>query len=347
MNIAIDVSPLKTDHHIRGTGSYTKLLIEALQKHEARYSYYFFTRGQKLPKNIDVVHYPYFDPFFLTLPLNKPKPVVVTVHDLIPMAYPTHFPRGVRGEIKWQIQRWSLQRSKRVITDSQASKTDVVRYASIPSEKIRIIYLAPADIFRPIKDVKMLARVSREYHLPKRFVLYVGDVNWNKNIPGLLRAIAELGLPGAHALPLVLVGKAFMNENLEEVKNIRKLINDLDIANQIFMPGFVPDEDLVAIYNLAAVYVQPSFAEGFGLPVLEAMACGCPVVSSKTSSLTEIAGPSLLVDVENPNGIASGIIKALQIKREKWTQEAAGWVKKFNWRKTAVQTIAVYESALA
>src|SRR5258706_5833567 len=102
MNIAIDITPLETGHSGRGVGIYTKNLIESLQKYEKKHTYILFTPKQGVPKNTDIVHYPYFDPFFLTLPLIKTKPSVVTVHDLIPLVFPEKFPPGIRGYMKWQ-----------------------------------------------------------------------------------------------------------------------------------------------------------------------------------------------------------------------------------------------------
>ncbi len=341
MEIGIDVSPLKTGHSIRGTGSYTKLLIEALEKYETDHSYHFFTRGQNIPKNVDLVHYPYFDPFFLTLPIQKQKPVVVTVHDLIPISFARHFPRGMRGEMKWQIQKRSLSQAGGIITDSRASKTDISHCVNFDKEKIHVVYLAPGEKFKPVKDSKLLQKTKDKFHLPDQFVLYVGDVNWNKNVPGLIRAICELR---QESLKLVLVGKSFLNENLPEVNGINHLIEDLDFERQVQKLGFLSGEELRAVYNLASVYVQPSFAEGFGLPVLEAMACGCPVVCSKATSLLEIAGPSILVDPNSTQKIAEGIKKGLSVNRQTWSREASEYLKRFSWKRTANETVSVYKS---
>lgn len=339
MRIAIDTTPLQTGHKLRGIGFYTEQLIEALQEHESKHSYYFFTRGQKIPKNVDLVHYPYFDPFFLTLPFAKNKPTVVTVHDLIPIAYPKHFPKGVRGEIKWQIQKKSLRAAKTVITDSKASQRDIHEFTEFPNERIYVIYLAPSAVFHP---------TSGRLKLPARFVLYVGDVNWNKNVPGLLQAF-NIARKSIADLKLVLVGKQFFNYELIETRDINKLIHKLDVENEVVRPGFVKDEELAVIYSLASVYVQPSFAEGFGFPILEAMACGCPVVASNVSSLKEIAGPSRLVDPTNSEDISTGILEVLKksaSEREKLIEKGRKWLERFSWKRVAQETAAVYEKSL-
>lgn len=344
MHIAIDTTPLESGHQVRGIGSYTQLLIEALQKYEKSHSYSFFTRKQKVPKNVDLVHYPYFDPFFLTLPLIKRYPVVVTVHDLIPLSYPSHFPKGIRGNLKWIIQKFSLAGARRVITDSIASRQDIRRITGIASDRIDVVYLAPSDTFQPVRDFALLSRITAKYGLPETFILYVGDVNWNKNIIGMLKAFREL-----EAVTLVLVGKAFTDEALSETREINKMIGSLRSAKDILKLGFVPDEELAALYSLADMYVQPSFAEGFGLPILEAMACGCPVVAARGSSLSEISGPAISVNSTDPQDIAEGIRHVLLFspaQRKSLIAQEADWVRSFSWEKVAHETVRSYEECI-
>ncbi len=338
MHIAINTTPLLNANKHRGIGSYTKNLIEALQKYEKKHSYTFFTRGDNVPGNADLVHYPYFDPFFLTLPMLKTIPTVVTVHDLIPLVFPDKFPAGIKGLIKWHLQKFSLMGVKRVITDSEQSKTDIHQFGGIPTDRIDVVPLAPAPFFGVVSHKKKLEKIRKKYTLPDNFMLYVGDVNWNKNISGMLKAVSKI-----KEYKLILVGSAFKQVSLPEVaalqrtKNIRKL-------------GFVPDEDLVVLYNLASVYIQPSFCEGFGLPVLEAMACGCPVVCSYAGSLKEIGGPAISIDPNDPENIASGIIAVLSLpkdKKEKLVRDGLAWAKNFSWETVAAQTVTSYEKALA
>lgn len=338
MHVAIDVTPLESGHKLRGIGSYTKQLIKALKKHKSEHSFTFFTRGQSVPENADLVHYPYFDPFFITLPLIKPKPTVVTVHDLIPIVFSNHFPRGLRGEINWRIQRLSLKNVRAIITDSLSSKQDIARFTRFPQGKIYVVRLAPAKVF-----VKKKLRVFKN-----SYILYVGDVNWNKNIPGLLRAFTNIRQK--ENINLVLVGKQFLNSDLPETIGINGLIKKLSLGSSVKKLGYVSDEELAALYSHAQMYVQPSFAEGFGFPILEAMACGCPVVCSNPSSMSEISGPSVLVNPCKHDDIARGITSVLQLtgdQRERMVQEGFHWVKKFDWQKVARETIQVYESVVA
>lgn len=343
MEIAIDITPLYNRHKMRGTGAYTRLLIEALQKYENQNTYTFFTRGQNVSKTAALVHYPYFDPFFLTLPWLKPKPTVVTVHDLIPLVYPAQFPPGLRGKFKWQIQRWSLTGATMIIADSLASAKDIKNLVKVSQTKLRVIYLAPGKIFKKITQSEALNKIHKKYNLPTGYILYVGDLNWNKNIEGLVRAIAVL------RAKLVLVGKTFLDLQTHETRQLNYLIRSLNLEDRVLRVGFVPEEDLVGMYNLASVYVQPSFIEGFGLPVLEAMACGCPTVVANIASLAEIAGPSLLINPYDFKELARAINKILNYsssERNDFLRKCLAWSAKFSWKKTAKATAEVYEKVI-
>lgn len=348
MRVAIDTTPLQTGHKDRGVGRYTELLIESLQRYEKKHSYHFFTRGQKVPKDIELIHYPYFDPFFVTLPLFYSKPAVITVHDLIPLVFPDHFPAGIRGALKWLVQRRSLSRANRIIVDSEASKRDVVRIAGISEDTIDVVYLAPPPAFHSIERVSSLKSTKEKYNLPESFILYVGDINWNKNIFGMLKAFQRV-TRHVSRIKLVLVGKAFL-EDSNEAREIASYIAYKNLSDEVVRIGGVSEEDLVAIYNLASVYIQPSFYEGFGLPVLEAMTCGVPVVTSRAASLTEIAGPAITVEPGDPDDISRGLHEALTsvpAKRSVLVAEQKAWVRRYAWRHVARETILSYEKALA
>lgn len=352
MRIAIDISPLKSghflQHRVRGTGFYINNLVKALKEYHSEHEYILFQRGEELPKKIDLIHYPYFEPFFLTLPLVKSVPSVVTVHDFTPFVFPEHFPSGARGNIKWQIQKFSLLRMDAVIADSESSKKDIQKYAGISLRKISVVYLA-ADRGFSQQEISQRTRDEflKKYKLPEKFVLYVGDATWNKNVPRLLRATKKA------QLPIVLTGKAHSekqidaanpwNADLLEVQ--RMSAHDPDI----YRLGFVSFEDLRMLYNIATVFAMPSLYEGFGLPVLEAMQSGCPVVTTSRGSIPEIGKDAVYyVDPENEEHIAEGIVavfhddKMQRSLREKGLEQA----RKFSWKKTAEQTITVYRSLL-
>lgn len=363
MKIAIDVTPLETGHRDRGVGVYTKNLIEALEKYGKRHSYILFTRGQNIPsndfkykivlgkpRNVDLVHYPYFDTFFLTLPLYKPKPAIVTVHDLIPLVFPDKFPPGFRGNLKWKAQKISLKGVDRIITDSNSSKRDIIHITGFNEKRIDVIYLAPSDLYKPIKDKIILRKVRQKYKIPENFIIYTGDVNWNKNLSGLIHAFSRLStLDNRLSTNLVLVGKSFLDLSLAETREINQMIDNLGLNSHIIRPGYVSESDLACLYSQALCLVQPSHHEGFGLPVLEAMACGCPSVVANNSSLSEIAGPSILVDSNDVQSISMGIKKVFSMsetERLDMIRLGTEWSSLFAWKKVAKKTIASYESVL-
>lgn len=349
MNIAIDESPLKTghflQHRVRGTGFYIENLKKSLLRYYPKNKYTFFTRGEKLAKDINLVHYPYFEPFFLTLPFRKSYPTVVTVHDLTPLVFSKHFPAGIRGKIKWQIQRWNLRNAAAVITDSQSSKNDIVQYTGISDTKVHVVHLAAGEEFKKSGVRSQVSEVIKKYNLPIKFVLYVGDATWNKNLPNLIRAIQKINLT------LVMVGKAIgeqdfdrtnpWNYDLATIESLAK--ND----KRIIRLGFIPQEDLVMLYNAATVFAMPSIYEGFGLPVLEAMSCGTAVVTARGGSLPEVAGDAAFyVDSYDIDSIANGIGEVFFTKKlqEKFSKKGLLQAKKFSWKKTAEQTTKVYEA---
>ena len=342
MRVALDISPLKTGHQFRGIGVYTQNLEKAFKESKIPNFEVDLIEGGKIHQDCDLIHYPYFDLFFLTLPFKKVKPSVVTIHDVIPLVFPENYKPGLRGTLKFQLQKFSLKGVKGVITDSENSKNDIFKYLNYPKNRIYVVSLAPASHFKVIKEESVLKRVSKKYNLPENFALYVGDVNYNKNIPGLIKAFA--GLKGD--LSLVLVGKAFLEDDLKENQEITKLIKTLKLEKKVVRLGFLTAEDLVALYNLAVVYCQPSFYEGFGLPVLEAMACGCPVVAANTSSLPEICGPAtIMVDPHNINDMIKGLQEAL-LKKEELKEKGFAQVRKFSWEKTAKKTYEIYQKVV-
>lgn len=337
-------------HSGRGIGLYTKELIGAIGKYSPGTELSFFKDIASVDKKADIIHYPFFDPFFLTMPWRSPKPTIVTIHDLIPLSYPDHFPRGIKGEIKWQVQKWAVKHVARaVITDSVASKREIETIVQFPKDAITAIPLAPREVFRPVKDEKTLARIRKQYALPEAFFLYVGDVNWNKNIQGLLHAYFQYKKTRKEYEKLILIGRAFWEKHLSEVKEIDRIIHQLDLSTDVRMPGFISDADLAGMYSLASACVFPSFAEGFGFPVLEAMACGCPVIAGDSPGLVEIAGPSVLVSPHNSSDIRKGLdmIRSLSVqKRDQIVTDGLVWTKKYTWQKVAVQTVKAYEKTL-
>jgi glycosyltransferase involved in cell wall biosynthesis len=347
MKIAIDVSPLQTGHKVRGVGFYLTHLKSALLKYFPQNDYVFFQRGEKLPKDVKVVHFPYFEPFFLARPIYKRFKTVVTVHDLTPIVFPEAFPKGIKGEIKWQMQKFALKRANAVITDSKSSKKDIQKYAGVRESKIHVVYLAAGEGFRQMANGKWQIEIRKRYGLPEKFALYVGDVTWNKNLPRLVDAVKKT------QIPLVMVGKSLVSEDYDKTNPWNADLNRVNELTKddpnILKLGFVSDEELVQLYNLATVFVMPSLYEGFGLPILEAMACGCPVITSKESSLPEVADEAAFyVDAYDVQSIASGIKKVFDDKelREELKEKGLKNIQRFSWKDTASKTLAVYKGIM-
>lgn len=344
MKVAL-VKPQLAGHKMRGTGVYTDCLYHELRK-QNNISVSLVKTGESFD-NFDIVHFPYFDPFFLTLPIVKKKPTVVTIHDLIPLSFPKFFPRGVRGKLKWVLQKLSTRNVSAVITDSKASKKDIINYLKINRKKIQVIYLGVREEFRQIQSEKRLSATKLKLSLPSDFILNVGDVNYNKNILGIIKAFKQI-IEKFPNLKLVFVGQGFI-DNSPQLEEIKKLLNKLNLEKKVIRLGHIKLDNLVGLYNLAKVYLQPSFAEGFGLPVAEAMACGTPVVASNISCLLEVTGSAaLLVDAGNPNQIAKGVIDLLQDedKYKDLVQKGLARAKQFTWEKCARETMRIYERVL-
>jgi len=354
LRIGFDVSPLYSGHKVRGVGFYTERLVKEIVKLPNYQIVEIKNSDDVRTKKYDILHIPYFHPFFFTVPFKKKRPIIVTIHDLIPIKYPGHYPPGIKGKIRWEIQKILLRKNVDfIITDSFASKYDITDLTGYPQDRIYPIYLAADNKFEKLSAKSyQLKAVKNKYNLPDTFVLYVGDVNWNKNLPGLVKACEKI------KIPLVVVGKQAATDDFtkKHIEN-RDLVwlqkragvwkSEIGSSGSLSLLGFVSTSDLVAIYNLATVYCQPSFDEGFGLPILEAFACGCPVVSSDAGSLPEIAKDVASVVKPTVKELARAIKKIIDDKALGDKLKLRGYkrVKDFSWEKTAKKTMFVYRLA--
>ncbi len=343
MHIVIDTTPLIAGHKTRGIGRYTRNLVEALQELHSDHQL-TMTSDVGHTHSVDLVHYPYFELFQNHLPFLPPGLCeVVSIHDLIPLRFPDSYKPGLRSGLNLWIQTHLIQRASAIITDSQSSAGDIKEFLSIPDERVFVVPLGVEPAFEKKSQV-LIQRVKQKYHLPDSYLLYVGDVNVNKNLPALIEAIAKI--PNVH---LVLVSRALRNRHLPEVQLLHKLVEKLLISDRIREVTDVPldpIDDLAAIYSGAIAYVQPSLYEGFGLPVLEAMACGTPVISTKVASLPEVAGDAALFSGTTVMDIQTSIVKLLSDSRLRKTLSKKGLerAEKLNWHVTAQKTMDIYES---
>ncbi|MFZ2153328.1 MAG: glycosyltransferase family 1 protein [Microgenomates group bacterium] len=348
-NIAIDVSPLSDGNSTRGVGYYTKNLVAALHSEVKtnplykNFSIHLIQNSKFEIKNFDLVHYPYFDPFFLTLPPKKNIPQIITIHDLIPLEFPQHFPVGIRGYIKWLIQKYRAKMSDYIITVSHHSKyaiSDILRY---PVDQIYVTYEGANSSFQPISDKNQLSLIKKKYSLPDKFILYVGDINWNKNIRTLVNACQKLNYH------LIIVGSSATKKVTHHPWTQDILWLQGQNSPYIHCLGFISDLELPYIYNLATIYCQPSFAEGFGLPLIEAMQSGTPIVYSRSTSLPELAGDcGLSFDPLDQISLEKSLTRLWNnpTLRQQQTKKGLHQSLQFKWQYTAIQTLALYDLAL-
>lgn len=326
----------------RGAGVYAAKLFEGLKKIAT--VDVSLTNYQEAPSDCDLYHFTYFDSFFLSIPFIRSKKTVITVHDLIPIKFPQEFPKGIRGQIKWQLQKKLLQNVEVIITDSEASKQDICFLAQVPHNKIHSIYLAPLPEFFNKVTEKLLSLVTKEYDLPKSYALYVGDINWNKNILTVVRSAQEA------EVPLVVVSnslKQAIDSNHPELRSAKIAKSEIQNSKFVKVLGYVPIDNLVALYQMASVLLFPSLYEGFGFPVVEAFASKCPVITSKRGSLKEVAGKgAYFINPENVSEISKALKKFSSDSslRNQYIKNGTEQVKHFSWDKTVAETLKIYSS---
>jgi glycosyltransferase involved in cell wall biosynthesis len=346
MKIAIDRGPLDNLNATRGVGAYTKNLLHALQllsKSEKFTVEAIDARSTDLSP-YDIVHYPYFDFFRNTL---KPSPfvkTVVTIHDTIPLLYPKQYPPGIRGRINFNLQKRALRKVSHVVTVSETSKKDIVRLLPVTPNKVTAIYEGPTVSNRKVSAQEM-KEIRKKYDLPNTYILYVGDVNWNKNLLTLCLAATKT------KTHLVIIGKAAVNTEFDkthiENQPLVSLVEKYGSSPYIHRLGFV-EEDLDVFFKGALCYCQPSFYEGFGLPVLDALLLKTPVICAKTQALVELyEGCALFFEPNDPATLVNSIKLLLHDPKQKIAttmgEERATY---FSWEKTAQKTYEVYKKLL-
>ncbi len=367
MRVCLDVSAAV--HRRAGLGRYAHELIAALVAQAAHeYSAFYHRRGEarlfppidRLPRlttSLDVrswrlrtalAHFsglgmdglfPGVDVFHATehlLPRLRRVRSVFTLHDLIFQFDPgSHTPLNI-AFLRTMMPRF-LRAADAIVSVSECSKRDAVRIYDVPPDKIRVIYEGVDPRFKPIDDLALLESVRRKYDLPARFILHVGTIEPRKNLPLLFEVLASLNIDHC---PLIIAGKKGWL-----VEPIFARLGALGLQERVLLIGYVPDEDLPALLSAAAILVMPSKYEGFGLPVLEAMACGTPVIASNTSSLPEVGGDAALYAApDDARAWAESIARVLDdaalraSMREKGLRQAV----KFRWDAAARETAELY-----
>lgn len=288
------------------------------------------------PKKKQLTHFfNYYIP-----PFTRGKKVV-TVHDMVVKACP----ETVRKKTLWFLRRTlkaSIRRADHIVTDSEFSKKEILKYYNVPEDKISVVYCGvDFDRFKPLEDKELLNKVKEKYGINKEYFLYLGTLEPRKNLVRLVQAYAE-AKKGKEDFPYLILagGKGWMYEEIFHT------VQTLGLEQDVLFTGYVADEEVPVLMAGAFAFCFPSVYEGFGMPVLEAMACGTPVLTSKDSSMEEIAGEeTVLVDAMSVEDIAKGLVRLFEDVelRMKLSEQGLSKVKEYTWEAGAKQLMQVYE----
>ncbi len=292
-------------------------------------------------ERVAIAHVPYFAP-----PLSPATHTVVTIHDLIPMILPLY--RGSFGvRLYTQLVAAAARRADAIIADSECSKRDIVGRLGIDPARVHVIYLAADARYQPISDPASLAALPRKYALPEKFLLYLGGFDQRKNVRVIVEAFALLPEIYKEGYRLVFAGVTLGSDS-EFFPDPRRIAHEAGLADDaVQFIGWVPEEDKPALYASATAFLFPSLYEGFGLPPLEAMACGTPVIASDVASLPEVVGDAALTAGPGSPLAWAEAIRALvndASRRDAMRERGIAQSKKFSWARAAEETLAVYRS---
>ncbi len=288
----------------------------------------------------DLLHLPFvFDVYHLSIP--EDIKTIITIYDVIPLIFPKQYFRNKKAEDWYRHRFIEVKKAVKIITISESSKKDIIKFLGIPANKIKVIYGGVDEKFRVISRGG-IKDVLKKYRIKMPYILTVSTHSFHKNINRIFQAFRELN---SDDLNLAVVCKL----TFDEEKDWRDQLEKLGIQNKVILTNFVSDQELVSLYNGAEVFLFPSLYEGLGLPVLEAFACGVPVITSKVSSLPEVGGDApVYVDPENLDEIKKALIKVIGNEKIKSEMIRKGFaqVKKFSWEKTAEETLDLYKDVL-
>jgi glycosyltransferase involved in cell wall biosynthesis len=379
MHIGIDYTAAV--HQGGGIGRYTRNLIRALADCDTDDQYTLFVAGGladgdglgpwaanfrvrsvplsdrwmhilwqrlRLPLPIQLITGPldlFHSPDFMLPPTGR-TPAILTVHDLSFLRLPQFFVSGFREFLEKAVSR-AVKRARHVLADSECTRRDLMELMGVEPERVSVLYPGVESRFQPVRDAETLNWVRNRYQLPGRFVLGLSTLQPRKNFEGLIEAFSLLlaargGEPEIADLDLVIGGgRGWMYEGLSSK------VERLGLVERIHFVGFVGDDDLPALYSLASAFAFPTWYEGFGLPVLEAMACGTPVVAADNSSLPEVVGEAgLLVDAADPGALAEALARLLTDPGLEAQLATAGrrQARRFTWEGAARQLLELYHS---
>jgi len=369
VRIGIDARKL----HDYGIGTYIRNLLRELAKIDQQSEYVLFTRPQdvavaaSLGDNFRAVpdgsgHYSIaeqisiplgvrrerLDLFHAThyvLPALIPSKTVVTIHDCIHLMFPEYLQRRL-GYAYARAQLYTAaHKSDRIFTVSESSKRDILSFFDVPPEKIVVTPNAIDDRFSTPPSEEHVIETRERYQLSHSYLLYVGNIKPHKNLERLIEAFHLVRSQGRAELELLIIG-----DEISKLQALRRAVHKYDIHRHVRFLGYVPDKTLAVLYRLASVFVFPSLYEGFGLPPLEAMASGTPVVTSNVSSLPEVVGDAaVLVDPYSADAIAHGILTVLRSThfRDELSARGLRRVKEFSWARSVRRVRDVYGEVLS
>lgn len=348
-------------------------LIKALQKLETNHQFYVYLKPDtdnkiiQPTKNFEVIEvaggsYPVWEQYKLpiaarkhhldvlhctanTAPLFSPAPLIITLHDIIYLEK-LNLKRGTMYQRMGNLyRRWNVPRvvdaAEKIITVSDFERMRILEHFGLPGERVVTVYNAVGSHFAPVTDNERIAEKQKKYKLPNEYMLFLGNTDPKKNVVGLLKALLILKKENKLTLPLVItdLDQNYLQQTLQELKAT-------EIEKDIVLCGYIPNQDLPAVYSKASVFLYPSLRESFGIPILEGMACGVPVITSNTASMPEVAGDAaVFVDPFLPSSIAGQIHHLLTDanKRTELVEKGFARAKNFSWEKTARQVVQLYE----
>ena len=364
MRVAIDARKLRDF----GIGTYTRNLLRHLARLDQENEYVLLCRpsdmgvAEQLGSNFrgvlepspnyslrEQVHVPwvlrrekpdvFHSPHYVLPPATLCRSVV-TIHDCIHLMFPQYLP-GRAAYAYARASMWAAaRRSHRILTVSEASKRDIIRFFNVPPEKVVVVYNSIDERFRTSPPEDDIERVRERYQLQHGFVLYVGNIKPHKNLVRLIEAFDLLRQRGFDDMKLLIIG-----DEISKLPALRRAVHAHKLHKHVRFLGYLPDETLAILYRLAAVFVFPSLYEGFGLPPLEAMASGTPVVTSNVSSLPEVTGDAaVLVDPYKVESIVEGIERVLtdEALRERLRTRGIARAREFSWEQSVARTRELY-----
>lgn len=369
MRIAIDARKLR-DY---GIGTYIRNLVRHLSRLDRDTEYRLLCRGEdaavvrELGPNFTAVTesspgYSLREQFRIPLDLRREKAslfhaphyvlppltpcrAIVTIHDCIHLRFPQYLPNRF-GYAYARASLWAAcRRADRILTVSEASKRDLLHYFDIPEQKIDVIYNAIDERFHDAPSEEEIHRVRERYQLNERFVLYAGNIKPHKNLERVIEAFQLARRRGFEDVRLLIIG-----DQVSHYATLRRAVHRYQLHKHVRFFGFVPDETLAVLYRLASVFVFPSLYEGFGLPPLEAMASGTPVITSNVSSLPEVVGDAaILVDPYDTEAIADAMARVLGDDALSASLRARGLARAhhFSWERSVGRVREIYGEVLA